>query len=168
MSDFQRRAGAAQEFGWVRPDNLHLTLRFFGALSESQLGLLTQELENFLKGFDPLELRYQGIGFFPNDRTPEVLWTGVSETENRLTTLIERLELLLVALGFPRELRPYTPHVTLARRTSFSPLVLEACRQTTDFGRDTIRHCVLFESRSDASGRIYEPWRSFAIGAGSP
>jgi len=98
---------------WTRPEGIHLTLKFLGEISDQQVTLATNAL-NDLKPFEAFSTEVKGFGFFPNPRRPRVFWAGVVMPPN-MVVLAEQVEHAMDKLGFGREDRPFTPHLTLAR-----------------------------------------------------
>lgn len=99
---------------WVKPESLHLTLRFIGGqVDERQIPQIDQALQEIIAA--PFPFHLQGVGVFPpSKRPPRVLWAGI-EAPPRLLTLQQSVESALLNLGFPHEERPFRPHITLAR-----------------------------------------------------
>jgi 2'-5' RNA ligase len=102
---------------WVRPENIHLSLKFLGEVDEAR----EPELRAALKQASgagaearALTLQIEGFGVFPDYRRPNVLWAGVTP-EPALELLQHRVELAFAPLGFPAEARAFRPHVTLGR-----------------------------------------------------
>ncbi len=100
---------------WINPDNLHLTLNFLGNIREERIGSLVREMEEAADGIAPFTLELSGLGAFPNLNKVEVLWVGLAGDLKTLEALFGRLEDRLKLLGFPKEGRAFTPHLTLAR-----------------------------------------------------
>lgn len=98
----------------VSPDEMHVTLKFLGDTPSNLRDAIQQQVAQMATGQSPFVLRVEGVGAFPNADRPAVLWAGLKHAEP-LVTLAERLETALEPLGFARELRPYHPHLTLAR-----------------------------------------------------
>ncbi len=97
---------------WVRPENLHLTLRFIGEVDEGRLADIYAALARIA---DPaFELAIDGIGHFGSKREARVLWAG-AESNERLVRLHDKVESALVRAGLAPEERKFSPHVTLAR-----------------------------------------------------
>ncbi len=96
---------------WVASDNLHLTLRFIGEVSEEIAGDIDAALSRLRAPSFPLGL--SGIGVFTPEK-PRVLWVGTLR-EPRLLSLREKIETALIRAGLPPETRRFSPHVTLAR-----------------------------------------------------
>ncbi len=97
---------------WVRPEQMHLTLRFIGEVD----GGVFQDIKEGLGGITspPFSLQVKGLGVFPPRKTPRVLWAGVAPVE-QAGGLRNRIENVLVGMGLEPEGRKYSPHITLAR-----------------------------------------------------
>lgn len=101
-------------FRWVAPESVHLTLQFLGEVAEDRAARVEGAVADLAADHGPLDLDIGGIGAFPNLRRPRVLWLGV-EPAPELLALHEGLGRALEPLGFARETRPFSPHITLAR-----------------------------------------------------
>lgn len=99
---------------WVRPEAIHLTLKFLGEVEEGRADELGSELENAASGVPPLDLTVEGVGGFPDPVCPRVIWAGINEDKG-LLDLQRRVEGRMGFLGFETEGRPFTPHLTLCR-----------------------------------------------------
>lgn len=110
----QLRATRA-DVGWVRPENLHLTLKFLGQVAEASVQTIAEAIEAAALGDGSFRLVFAGLGAFPQPRSARVIWVGVDEGAQGLAGLQARLEAQLEPLGFPREARPFTAHLTLGR-----------------------------------------------------
>jgi len=98
---------------WTRPEGIHLTLKFLGEISDGQVTQATDALKG-LKPFETFSTEVKGFGFFPDTHQPRVFWAGVVTPPN-LVALVEQVERVMEKVGFARENRPFTPHLTLAR-----------------------------------------------------
>jgi 2'-5' RNA ligase len=107
--------GAGADVKWVEPRNLHLTLKFLGETRVSDLPRLGAAFREVAGRRAPFELELTGVGAFPNDRRPRVIWLGVSEGREFLIGLARATEEACAALGWAREERPYQAHLTLGR-----------------------------------------------------
>ena len=107
---------------WVDPHGIHLTLKFLGSIAGNRIGDISSAVEEAAQDFSPLSLEIKGLGVFPNSKRVRVVWVGVEGDIPRLKQLQQRIESNLLPLGFAREARPFTPHLTLASvRESASP-----------------------------------------------
>ena len=154
---------------WVRPENLHVTLKFIGEVAEAKLDGIGAALST-VQTDARLELRFHGLGFFPNENRPTVLWTGLDASPN-LQTLAGDIDCALATQGIAKEKRTFVPHLTLAR---FDPPGLHEKLRVAiqkngarDFGPFQAREFHLIESRLKPSGAEYTTLHSFRIGAES-
>jgi 2'-5' RNA ligase len=100
---------------WVRPEAMHLTLRFLGDTPTGSLPELAAALDTLAEGHAPFNLHLAGLGCFPNPRRPRVLWVGLAGDEARLAALKAGLDGALASLGRPPEGKPFRAHLTLGR-----------------------------------------------------
>ena len=100
---------------WARPDGMHLTLKFLGNILSSRLAPLVDCLSPVASASRPFTLELEGLGMFPNGRSPRVLWAGTSGDLEALSELQRATEAAITALGHPPEERPFRPHITLGR-----------------------------------------------------
>jgi 2'-5' RNA ligase len=104
--------GLAPKARWVRPESLHLTLKFIGERPEQLVSEIKRTLALVQAG--KFELQVRGFGFFPGAKAPRVFWAGVTFGQE-LPSLAAAIDLQLAALGIPREEHAFSPHLTLAR-----------------------------------------------------
>jgi len=100
---------------WVRPEGIHLTLKFLGDTSPEQVEQVKDALVRAAAAARPFEFTVGGVGCFPNTRRPRVVWVGVHEPAGALKRLRDLVEEQVSPLGFPTESRPFSPHLTLGR-----------------------------------------------------
>ena len=100
---------------WVKPGNIHLTLKFLGDTDPDRIPGIQNKLTETLASFARFQLSLGSAGVFPDTNNPRVLWLGLKDEEGALKTLQTDIEKTLESIGFPREQRPFSPHVTLAR-----------------------------------------------------
>ncbi len=100
---------------WVRPEGVHLTLKFLGNVSNDAIPAIENGMSRAAEGICPFTVELQGAGCFPNSGRPRVLWLGLRGELERLITVQSRLEESLEALGVDREARRFRPHLTLGR-----------------------------------------------------
>lgn len=99
---------------WVRPEGIHLTLKFLGHVADARAPEMFAALSRAASGTRPLPLTLGGFGAFPDLRAPRVVWVGL-ESPPGLELLQHHVEREFAPLGFPTEPRPFRPHVTLGR-----------------------------------------------------
>ncbi len=158
-----------REARWVRPESMHLTLKFIGhAIADGdaqKLGELRAAL-SAIHSNEPIELHFRGIGFFPNERRPRVVWCGIQAAPN-LAEIAVKIDRALGALGIPREKRDFVPHLTLARidppRRVDALARAAAQLQSADFGSARESEFFLFESKLKPSGAEYTKIEAYAF-----
>lgn len=149
----ERLRALAREVAWVGRDNTHVTLKFLGGVEAGRLDAVAMALRAAVAERAAFHLVLQGLGAFPSAGRPRVLWAGVGEGAAAVGDLAGRVDSALAPLGFPRELRPFTAHVTLGRvRTSRPDRGLdEALAAGGAFGSQRVARVSLM--RSDLSPR---------------
>lgn len=149
---------------WPRAESLHLTLKFLGEVEAIRVDALHHAATTAAAGLAPFALTIEAAGTFPPRGAARVLWLGVRDDSGQLSRLQFRLDKECAHAGFPRESKPFRPHLTLARlradhreeivrglseahrRASFGPLAF----QVSDF--------VLMRSELGPGGSRYTPW----------
>jgi 2'-5' RNA ligase len=107
---------------WVATEGIHVTLKFLGNIYPEKVAEITKVMEQASQGSVPFQLEISEVGAFPNLRQPRVLWLGIRGDIDKLVAWQQRIDNGLVPLGFAKETRPFTPHLTLARlREGVSP-----------------------------------------------
>ena len=154
---------------WVRPENIHLTLKFLGDTEQSAIGEIAGAMAETVRDTEPLTLEARGLGVFPGVRKPRVLWAGLAGETEALIRLQGRLADKLADLGFPRESRPFRAHLTLARtkgRTEARRLVQAMSEfgalASPPFATDEM---VLYRSDLRPAGAVYTRLESVSLGA---
>jgi 2'-5' RNA ligase len=145
---------------WTNPGTWHVTLYFVGDTPESEIDLLRQLIDESFGSVHGFNTRLNGVGVFPNQHNPKVLWLGL-ESLQPLMLAYQQLGDLLRRNGFPFDTKPLKPHVTLARIKSLenhsSLDVLMSENQQFNFGTVAINRVVLFESILTPEGPVYKP-----------
>lgn len=100
---------------WVKADSIHLTLKFLGQVPSDQMDLITSALRTTVASHAPFALEVSGAGCFPNAHRPRVVWVGIKDDGHRLHALQRAVENAIAPLGYPTEVRDFTPHLTLGR-----------------------------------------------------
>jgi len=153
----------APQVKWVRPENMHLTLKFLGETHSSKLTAMQAAL-SAIRSSQPITLHFRGLGFFPNAKRARVLWAGMEASPN-LPALATEIDQAMHKLGFPLEDRPFTPHMTLARlQPPGLPPELAAAAQeyaSREFGSLMAREFHLIESNLKPAGAEYTTLQSF-------
>ena len=153
---------------WVSERNLHLTLKFLGETPPGRVDELAAGMTEAAREIPPFPLRVEQAGGFPTLRAPRVLWIGIREPLELVGKLHENMENELSAAGFPRDERPYHPHVTVGRvRGRVAPgwgQVYAAAISGMTVCTVPVNSYRLYESRLSPSGANYTVLREVPFG----
>jgi 2'-5' RNA ligase len=145
---------------WVEPDAFHLTLKFLGEVGDAAVGSVTAAVRQVAGRHRTLTMRLHGAGAFPDARRPAVWWLGV-QGGDALATMQRDLEESFLPLGFAREQRPFSPHLTLGRtKRGAAPAALAGAPtrlQSVQYDRTiTVSSLDLMRSHLSPRGASYE------------
>lgn len=158
-------AKAAKKPKWVRPENLHVTLKFIGHTDPVKLDAIRSSLAK-VRSAQEVRLHFRNIGFFPSANRPRVVWGGMESSES-LVPLAHDIDQQIATLGFPAEERDFTPHLTLARLDppAIAPDLRAAIEKhaSRDFGVLHTSEFQLIESKLKPSGAEYTTLQSFSF-----
>lgn len=156
---------AAKKPKWVRPENLHVTLKFIGNIDPAKLDSLCDELLR-VHSLQEVRLHFRNIGFFPNEKRPRVICGSMEASEN-LAPLAHDVGQQITTLGFPAEEPVFTPHLTLARLDppGIAPELRAAVEKhaARDFGELQTSEFRLIESKLKPTGAEYTTIQSFSF-----
>ncbi len=172
--------GFAPDARWVRPESLHITLKFIGEQPPERVEAISGRLRR-VEG-SAFEIRSGGYGFFPTAKAPRVFWIEI-QAGQELTELAEKIDVAVAELGIPREERAFSPHLTLARaggrsgspkwrkgdgpNTAFAVLEKRlAAMDELDFGTMTAREFILYQSQLSPAGSKYTKLKRFPLQRG--
>ncbi len=160
-SRLQKATGPEVRIQWVKPESVHLTLKFLGDIPEERVPEIETALARVAGARARCTVDVGGLGAFPDTRAPRVLWVGLSGQVEGVTQLAAAVERALVALGCAPEPKPFNPHLTLARikeRSRDIGRALAAGRlleQVTPVGTVTVNAVALMKSELKPSGAVY-------------
>ena len=115
IQDRLRRSDGGTAGRWVRREAIHLTLKFLGDVAEDSLPTVFDAVDRACATRSRFEIVLERLGCFPSARRPRVVWVGLRSEDGALAALQKAVEEGLTSLGFPRERRAFTPHLTLGR-----------------------------------------------------
>ena len=170
--------GFAPDARWMKPESLHVTLKFIGEQPDDAVPHVKEALANV--SAQPMEIQFRGYGFFPTVKSARVFWVRM-EADPRLASLAASIDEKVATLGIAKEERSFSPHLTLARGSggSGSPgrrrcdgpnrtftLLQEklSALPAPEFGMMTARGFFLYQSRLSPKGSTYTKLASFALG----
>lgn len=143
---------------WVKPENMHLTLKFLGATAADKISAVAAVLSRAAAGVTGFPVSVSGFGAFPSRNNPKVVWAGL-ETGDVLLTLQKEIDLRLEPLGFQREKKPFSPHLTLGRvRDAKAKKVLRTMFEkipSDPIGSFTVEQLTFYKSELMPQGPVY-------------
>jgi len=144
---------------WTKSPNIHLTLKFLGDVEVSRIDAISKALAGIASRFPPFTMSFTGLGAFPNSRKPRIVWVGLEYGADESMEIAEQIEGAMKRLGFPREKRPFRPHLTVGRirRLEHPALMTESLEQSDvgKLGEFTVQQVSLIKSQLDPGGSIY-------------
>jgi|YelNatPaOPRAMG01_1025707.scaffolds.fasta_scaffold18782_3 2'-5' RNA ligase len=156
-------AGTGADLKFVEPQNIHITLRFLGNITPAMVDRIYEGMCKVQ--FVPFTVKIQGLGAFPNNRNPRVVWAGIREGSVQLRGIFEQLEPFLRSLGFAPDLKGFSPHLTIARvRSGRNKAQLAKClTENVNFEFGVVKANCLRLKRSDLTpkGPIYTTLREY-------
>lgn len=173
----ERELPSGSRLQWVKPEAIHLTVKFLGDIPEAQVDELKPAVAAVLAGAPPFSLDLAGCGVFPDPRAPRVLWLGLQDREReaggrqRLLDLAAAVEAAVERLGHPREGRPFAAHLTVARikdghREVGKALARGNLLSASDrYGEVTVSSLALMKSELHPSGAVYSRLWEVPLGA---
>lgn len=152
----------AAMISWTKAENLHLTLRFLGNVATEKISELTSRLRTAVASWGELNLVCRSIGCFPNVQRPRIIWAGVADGRDRLTTLQRTVRDAVRDFAEKPDEARFTGHVTLARVKQISRFETKRLMSFVDeaaqrsFGEWPVREILLLRSQLTSVGSIYE------------
>jgi len=155
------RATPERAVRWDKAEKIHLTLKFLGDTRQEDVPRIEEALANATRDIKKFSFTPDGLGCFPNLKQPRVVWVGVKDS-SALIAMQNRIETHIVPLGFPKEDRAFSPHITLGRvrreasraeAASVGEAVRARANQT--FGTESVSRVILMKSDLQRDGSIY-------------
>lgn len=147
-------------YRWVKPEQMHLTLRFFGSISGRDAQAVSEALTAIAAETACMRLKAEGLGCFPNARRARVLWAGLTGELEALGRLHHAIGRATAGIGEPPDERPFTPHLTLARVKDATMADLRPLNQALNrpFALEswTVASVRLYRSELGPAGARYE------------
>ncbi len=159
---------ASEGVRWIPAEQLHITARFLGEVSDGDVPMITEAVSRAATGAEPFEMTLAGAGCFPPRGGVRIVWVGIDEPTGTLLKCVEVLNRELEEVGFPRERRPFSPHITIGRvredrsggriRAGVEPFTFEQVEQS-------VRSFTLMQSVLSPKGPTYTPLSRPALGS---
>lgn len=147
----------------VEPKNIHITMKFLGDTDEKYIDAIEMCIEESVKDTLPFPVTLKGTGVFPNNNYIKVLWVGISDT-SRLETIARSIDTSLAPLGFKKEQKGFSAHLTVGRvktaRNKDQLLSVVEQFNNEEFTTQEVRSIVLKKSELTPKGPIYTTLRT--------
>ena len=166
IRDELRTSGA--DVRWEPDEKLHATLKFLGPTDEKLLPEIVSIGRGVCRTSAHLNVRYTGVGCFPNRRAPRVVWVGMEDLKGNLSTLQREIEAVLEPIGFKREEREFHAHVTIGRVKSEKHIgsLLRMMESVTFESQPvTIQEISIVKSELKSSGSVYTTLKTIPLTA---
>ena len=167
IAEIQERLRSAEaSVKWVRPANIHLTIKFLGDVETAKLQAIAGKLEKLAKKSRSISLATSTIGVFPNERRPRVIWLGLDGDTESVTKLADVCNSEMLNLGFEKEKRNFKPHLTLGRvklDKNLDELIDMISKGNLQIMNFNLERMHLIKSDLTPKGAIYENLYSFNI-----
>jgi 2'-5' RNA ligase len=151
---------------WVKPGNIHITLKFLGEVPEGKIDEVFSATELALKGARGFKMNLKGMGAFPDLRRPRVIWVGAEKGGEELSGMADRIAEEMEKIGYPKEKRKFSPHFTVGRLKSLKNIeTLVELIQSTNFDTEDIqvKEVTVMKSQLHAAGAIYTPLKKIPL-----
>jgi 2'-5' RNA ligase len=153
---------ALPEVRWVKPEQIHLTLKFLGDIEPNLVDPIANALQQAVKLFPQFTINAKGLGVFPSVRHPRVLWVGLEGAE--LIKLAADVEAALKPMGFLPEARSFQPHLTIGRWRRFDGPAKNLLQELEgwknhNYGASRVQAMTLFQSELKPDGALHQPLR---------
>jgi len=163
--------GVDAQVSWVKPSNVHLTLKFLGGVPSLKIDAVSQATERASRDTAAFELEVAGAGCFPSPRSPRVLWVGLADVPEPLVNMYKNLEDELTSLGFQREKRRFAPHLTIGRLRSprnGAELAQKLIAAGFESEKFVAHQIIVMRSQLKPTGSIYTPIAIIPLQKGAP
>ena len=165
---FRQELNEAQ-INWVSPQNLHLTLKFFGDTPNERVNGIVEAMQLAAASFPPFSFTVEGSGTFGSARQPNVIWFGIRQAQG-LEDLYHHVNHFLIPLGYEPDRKLFTPHLTIGRikyiRDTVTLRALESEFSGQEFAKVRTESFFLMESFLRPQGPLYKVVEEFKLGEG--
>ncbi len=152
---------------WVDSTSLHITIKFLGEIEENRINSLIRRVEFAIDKINPFMLSLEGLGFFPSNDKPRIIWVGIDKGSEHVKWIWEEIEWAFQEEGFSLSQKPFTPHVTVGRirRETKKVPVNKWIDRYRDFSLPAtkIDHITLYHSNLQPQGAVYTPLQKIIL-----
>jgi 2'-5' RNA ligase len=161
-------ADSEADVKWVLAGNFHITLKFLGDVDVDRLDDVYEAGNVAIERTSPFEIVLSGVGAFPKPSRPNIIWVGISSGSTQLLGMAQRMEDSFEHIGFPKEDRPFSPHITIGRTRSSRAVdrLVETIERLRDQHVDSFNaeSVVVYKSELRSAGPIYTALKEYPLG----
>ena len=158
-----------QRASWVKPGNIHLTLKFLGDVNPNDIKSVGQAIAQVASYHSPFSLQFGDVGAFPNPARPRVIWVGVKVGGEKVSAFAQDINGVLSPCGFPPDNKKFNSHLTIARlkeQVNLRPFASLHCQyDEIDSAAMTVHEVSLIRSQLHPKGAIYTTLQSCELNA---
>ncbi len=163
----EQLAGHRLKVRWIRAENIHLTLKFLGEIDATRIDAIDAAVAEAAAEKAPFHLSAKGVGVFPNIKRARVIWIGVAGQVNALTELQHNMASRLDTIGFPRDRRRYSGHLTIGRSKGAidAGSLMNAMAEIRSFESEPfiVNRVSIFRSELHSTGAVYTELRTVPL-----
>ena len=152
---------------WVKPENMHLTLKFLGKTDPVQVKNISEKLSQLVLSFNRFEIKFKGLGAFPNFRRPKIFWIGTVGDNSTLIQLANKIDRQMSEFGFKPENRRFSAHLTIGRvrdQGGIEPIInLLQKEENFTAGEFIVKQVFFIKSELTQQGPIYTTLEKLTI-----
>lgn len=170
ISDIQKEFSSfSQSVKWVKPEDVHITLKFLGPTSIDKISLVAGTIKDISKNHKSFSVDVKGLGCFPTLKSPRVIWMGIVKGINFLKEIADDIDNEMLKFGFPKEEREFKPHLTIGRvkalkdRRSLTNRIEKF--SDLEFGSIQVKYIFLIQSQLNKGGPKYTVLYKYMLGA---
>jgi 2'-5' RNA ligase len=150
----------------VEPENIHITVKFLGDTNENSIDAIEQKIQESVRDIKPFPITLRGTGVFPNQNYMKIIWVGIIDAGD-IQTIAQTIDTLLAPLGFKKESRGFSPHLTVGRvktaKNKDKLLQIIQRHNETEFTTQEIHSIILKKSELTPKGPIYTTLREVRL-----
>ncbi len=167
LNGLKRQLSHESRINWVKPDNIHLTLKFIGDTHDKDIQRIVDGVGEMLNNHKSFTMDFNRTGIFGSRYAPRVLWLGMQNTPQELYDLEEDTLATFDKLGFLRDRQNFVPHITLGRikelcEKQYFQKIVSGIEQKS-FIKQEVNEIILFQSILRPEGAVYREIKKFTI-----
>lgn len=167
INDLKKRLSHEKMINWVRPTNIHLTLKFIGETPPQDEPKIIEAVSKVVEKHQSFTMDFNRTGIFGSRYAPRVLWLGMQQTPEELLSLEEDVLTAFDGIGYLRDRQNFVPHLTLGRikdlcEKQYFQKVVQAIEQKT-YIQQNVNEIILFQSILRSDGAVYKVMKKWQL-----